>query len=208
MAHQKSDLLVLAWIAWLVVSTLTHDFSWHGGVSLSTLVFYYLIPGATYVVVRTTAWNARRWKVLWVAFAVLGVYLGLTAVAEVKQLSWAVFPRYILSPEYPEFLGRGRGPLVNPVVNGLYLNAALLTCVVAAAGIKSRATRGLLGCRLHRAAGLLPHPDAQRMDGSGCQSAGDRFSPGTQSLATSRAHGLRGRGAGRRCHSVGSADIV
>lgn len=141
---QKSDLLVLAWIAWLTLSTLTHDVTWAGGVSVSTLLFYYLIPGATYVVARTTTWNASRWKVWWVSFAVLGVYLGLTAVAEVKQIHWAVFPRYIISPAYPEFLGRGRGPLINPVGNGLYLNAALLSCVVAAAGIRDRRTRILL----------------------------------------------------------------
>jgi O-antigen ligase len=34
-----------------------------------------------------------------------------------------VFPPYILSPEYPEFLGRARGPLLSPIGNGILFGA-------------------------------------------------------------------------------------
>jgi O-antigen ligase len=56
----------------------------------------------------------------------MGVYLAVTAVAEVQQIEWLVFPKYILSTERLDWLGRARGPLLNPVSNGLLLTAMLL----------------------------------------------------------------------------------
>ncbi len=53
--------------------------------------------------------------------ALLGFYLSVTAIAEKLELRWAVFPRYIMSPKFEEFLGRARGPLLNPSGNGVLL---------------------------------------------------------------------------------------
>jgi len=49
-----------------------------------------------------------------------GLYLALTAIAEVKEYSQFVFPGYIMNSEISEFLGRGRGPFLNPVSNGIF----------------------------------------------------------------------------------------
>jgi O-antigen ligase len=60
-----------------------------------------------------------------------GLYLALTAIAETQGFSALVFPRYILSPAFPEFLGRGRGPLLNPAANGILLGLCLAAGLMA-----------------------------------------------------------------------------
>jgi O-antigen ligase len=58
--------------------------------------------------------------------ALFGVYLALTSLAEYFQLWWIVFPQYIATTAASadaEFVGRGRGPLLNPIANGIMLTA-------------------------------------------------------------------------------------
>ena len=66
---------------------------------------------------------SRRWPCS-------AVYLAVTAIAETHQVWALVWPRYIGSPEFVEFFGRGRGPLLNPagsgILQGLCLVATLL----------------------------------------------------------------------------------
>lgn len=64
-----------------------------------------------------------RW--MFAAFASLGIYLALTSVAEKFGLESAVFPHYIVDATHAEFLGRGRGPLLNPTGNGVLLTLGL-----------------------------------------------------------------------------------
>ncbi len=59
------------------------------------------------------------------AFTALGTYIALTACAEKLEWTWAVFPRYIADPKIQEFLGRARGPLLNPSGNGVLLGLGL-----------------------------------------------------------------------------------
>jgi O-antigen ligase len=79
----------------------------------------------------TVYWIARQSRiddktVVWLigGLAAFGLYLSLTAVAEVRQWWPLVYPRYIASAEY-EFLGRGRGPLLNPAANGIFIGLGL-----------------------------------------------------------------------------------
>jgi O-antigen ligase len=74
---------------------------------------------------------------MFACLAGFGAYLALTAVAEVNQLYWAVFPKYIASPEYEEFFGRARGPFLNPIANGFLLGA----CLIGALSLWPRANR-------------------------------------------------------------------
>ncbi|GAB6166798.1 O-antigen ligase family protein [Thermostilla marina] len=90
-------------------------------------LFFYAFPAGLY-------WAAGSGKITpeakkWInrASVGFGVYLGITALFEVSGLSTLVFPRYIASSLYEEFLGRARGPLLNPVGNGLFLTWAGLT---------------------------------------------------------------------------------
>ena len=126
-----ADLWVLAFVGWLCFSTLTHDWRWHEKTPLSRLIFYYLYPLTMYWVAREIPLRPSMLRKLYIALGVFGVYLGGTAVAEVTQLYGLVFPRYITSEAYVEFLGRGRGPLLNPSGNGVLLSTCLFAaCLV------------------------------------------------------------------------------
>jgi len=63
--------------------------------------------------------------------AALGVYLAVTGIAETQQVWWLVFPKYIASPEHAEFFGRARGPLLNPIGNGILLGVGLASLLMA-----------------------------------------------------------------------------
>ncbi|RMF99411.1 MAG: O-antigen ligase family protein [Planctomycetota bacterium] len=92
--------------------------------ALARWLFFYVLPGGLYWAAasgRITPASKRWIDVVTVGF---GVYLGITAVFEVAGLSTFVFPRYIASSVYEEFFGRARGPLLNPVGNGLLLTWA------------------------------------------------------------------------------------
>jgi O-antigen ligase len=58
---------------------------------------------------------------MFTCLGVFGLYLALTAVAEANQWWALVYPRYIGSTEHGEFLGRARGPLLNPSGLGMLL---------------------------------------------------------------------------------------
>jgi hypothetical protein len=114
-----ADYILLALVVVLTASTLTHDFRFHNMQPLSQLVFFYAMPVAMYWVVRQTRWTEQAARWMFGSVAIFGVYLCLTAVAETHQIWAVVFPKYIASSETREFLGRGRGPFLNPAANGL-----------------------------------------------------------------------------------------
>ncbi|TWU66287.1 O-Antigen ligase [Crateriforma conspicua] len=60
----------------------------------------------------------------------LCVYLALTSVFEQRGWRALVFPRFINDPEHWEFFGRGRGPLLNPIGNGMVITLGLCACIV------------------------------------------------------------------------------
>ena len=53
----------------------------------------------------------------------------MTAIAEVKNLSWLIYPKYILNASFEGFLGRARGPFLNPVANGLAICLGMLSAI-------------------------------------------------------------------------------
>lgn len=126
----RADVVLLAWIGLLLISTFTHPFSVDGYKPVSRLLFYYLMPLGMYWVARQSRWNARSSDILLIGLGCFGLYLAATAVAEVRDWSWAVWPRYIASPKFPAFLGRGRGPLLNPAGNGFILSTCLAATVL------------------------------------------------------------------------------
>jgi hypothetical protein len=79
---------------------------------------------------------------LFISLAVFGAYLALTSLAEQYELSWAVFPRYIVdtaAKANAEFVGRARGPFLHPVGNGI----ALAICLGASLMLWPQIPRGL-----------------------------------------------------------------
>lgn len=117
----RLDIVLICMTGVLTISTLTHDMTLLDNLPPSRLLFFYLMPLAVYGVVRNGVLGTNDLKLISVGFIGLGIYLALTAIAETRGWSALVFPRYILTSEFTEFLGRGRGPFLNPVSNGLFM---------------------------------------------------------------------------------------
>lgn len=133
----RAELVLVAFFAVLVLNTFAHDWRDNHAQPVARLLFYYLMPLGLYWVARHAAISERALVGMFACLAGFGAYLALTAVAEVNQLWWAVFPKYIASPDFEEFFGRARGPLLNPSGNGLLLG----TCLVGTLSLLPRAKR-------------------------------------------------------------------
>lgn len=117
----RLDIAVLCMVFVLAASAFTHDITFLDNLPISRLLFFYLVPLAVYAVVRSGVLGTNDLKLISVCFIGLGIYLALTAIAETRGWSALVFPSYIMTSEFTEFLGRGRGPFLNPVSNGLFM---------------------------------------------------------------------------------------
>lgn len=120
----------IVFVGVLAFQTLGGEWSYRENAPLSTLLFYYVMPFAMYWVASRCELTEQKYRWILGAFSLMGCYLALTAACEVKGISALIFPRYIGSIEHVEFFGRGRGPFLNPVGNGIYLSAGLF-CVMA-----------------------------------------------------------------------------
>lgn len=116
----RVDIAVLALAAVVFLSTITHDYTFLKNLPASRLLFFNLLPLALYFVMRNCRFNDANLKLVALGLTGLGVYLAITAIFETRGLGGLVFPGYIMNPDYDEFLGRGRGPFLNPVSNGIF----------------------------------------------------------------------------------------
>ena len=117
------DLAIIGVVALLFLSTFLHDYKFSESLPLSRLLFFYCLPLALYAVVRTAKLNQFDLAVITTAIGGLGIYLALIGIAETRGFHALVFPRYIVESTESEFFGRGRGPFLNPVSNGIFLIA-------------------------------------------------------------------------------------
>jgi O-antigen ligase len=124
------DVWVGLFLLTLVASTFAHDWRWESNKPVGRLLFYYVMPAVMYVVARQMRVETRDVATLLYSSAGLGVYLALTSIAEKTNQIWAVIPRYIGLSVHAEFLGRGRGPLLNPSGNGILLCAGLFSLLM------------------------------------------------------------------------------
>ncbi len=122
---RRADIALLAFFAVLLVSTFAHDWHAAGARPVSRLVFFWIMPIGLYWVARQAAVTERAVLAVFGCLAAFGVYLAVTAIAETQGLWWMVYPTYIGSADFPEFLGRGRGPLLNPIGCGLFQGVCL-----------------------------------------------------------------------------------
>ena len=137
-----ADLAALGMLGVLMFSTFTNDWSYHDNLPVSRLLFFNILPIGLYFVTRNARLKDRDLKLVLIGFAVLGAYLSLTAFAETREWNWAVYPSYIMSPDVKEFLGRGRGPLHNPIANGLLI--IIGTCSTILLGFHFRKRKSVL----------------------------------------------------------------
>ncbi len=120
------DGVVIAWFAVLSLSVLLTDYQYRNNTPLSRLLFLNAMPMAAYFVLKHSGWQLRHLRVVGIGVVLFGTYLALTAIAEWQQWHVFVFPKFILSTtEVAEFFGRGRGPLLNPIINGMLMSAAV-----------------------------------------------------------------------------------
>ena len=115
------DLAIVGVIGLLALSTITHDYKFSNNLPVTRLLFFYLLPFALYMVVRNAKLNQLDLAAITTGLGALALYLALTGIAEVKQFHSIVFPRYIVESTTSEFFGRGRGPFLNPVSNGIFI---------------------------------------------------------------------------------------
>jgi O-antigen ligase len=130
----RSEVLLLAFAVALMINVAVYGWTIHhkpSNAPLSQLVFNYLMPLGIYAAGWQARITERGLKIMFALLAALGVYLALTAIAEKWELSALVFPPYILTSEFKEFLGRGRGPLLNPAANGMLLATCLAAGLMA-----------------------------------------------------------------------------
>jgi len=97
------------------------------GGPLSRLLFFNYLPVMLYFLIRWMRLEVADLKVFAVIMVAFGVYLAFTGIAETRGLPAFVFPKYILTSDFTEFLGRGRGPFLNPVSNGIFM-AVCICC--------------------------------------------------------------------------------
>ena len=124
----KPEVVLLVFLGVLVVSTFAHDWRTENNRPVSWLIISYIMPAALYWVARQTRLSERAILALFGGLAVLGVYLSVATLAEYFQAWWLVFPKYIVASAADpasEFVGRGRGPLLNPIANGVLLTVCL-----------------------------------------------------------------------------------
>ena len=121
----KADVVLAAFIAVLSLSTLLHDWTYEHNQPVARLLFYYLMPTGMYWVARQLPLSERSTRLIFGSLALFGVYLAATAVAEVMRWRELVLPTYIARADYYSFLGRARGPLLNPIGNGYLLAIGL-----------------------------------------------------------------------------------
>ena len=123
------DTAILIWLAVITASTLTGKFTVMNNMPLSRMLFFNWVPAMLYFVTRQAKLSSHDLNIIYCVLGLFGIYLALTAVAEMRSLDSLVFPSYITNSEAREFFGRGRGPFLNPVANGTF-QIVCLCCVL------------------------------------------------------------------------------
>ncbi|WP_145091087.1 O-antigen ligase family protein [Rosistilla carotiformis] len=139
----RMDWLVLAFVGWLLISSMMGEAPEAGTEPLARWIFYAFLPLGMYIVARFSRLSRWELNVIQISFIALGLYLGLTALAEKAELKSLVFPSFISDPKNAEFLGRGRGPLLNPTGNGFLLSIAMTAMLLA---FQQRQRVAKIGC--------------------------------------------------------------
>ena len=124
----KPEVLLCLFTGMMVLSTFSADYTDQNYQPLSWLILYYLMPFCVYWIVRQAKLSEKSMAALFVSLTVFGVYLSITSLAEYFQVWALVFPPYIATnaaSSTAEFVGRARGPFLNPISNGIALSICL-----------------------------------------------------------------------------------
>ncbi len=127
-----ADWLVIAMVGWYGFRTFTAGEPYKGISPVGSYVFYVFLPGMIYAALRLSNPTNNDIDTIISVIIAMGAYLGVIGVLEIRGWYSLIFPRYIGDPELWEFLGRARGPLLNPSANGVVLTISLSFAVMRA----------------------------------------------------------------------------
>lgn len=119
------DYLVAAMVAWYLIRCVTGSEPPAGTNPLGTWLFYIFLPAVCYGLIRVSDPDAAEIKTSLSVMIGVGVYIAIIGFFEARGWYSLVFPRYIAAPKIWEFLGRARGPMMNPSANGIVLTIGL-----------------------------------------------------------------------------------
>lgn len=120
-----ADWVPCVWVLYLALSAgVTAAAGGDAQAAASRWLFFYSLPLGVYWALRTAKFGRKQVRTVLIACVVLGGYLTIMGLFETSGARGWVLPRYIASPDYAEFFGRARGPLLNPIGNGLLLLVA------------------------------------------------------------------------------------
>lgn len=112
----------VALISCIVSGNIKNPYNRH----ISTIFNLMGIPMVTFYITRRLSYDELKIKKLLSVFILMGAYLGLTGIFEHYNLSFLIFPKYILDPGVGIHFGRARGPFVHSVVFGNVINIILM----------------------------------------------------------------------------------
>ena len=132
---RRTPLTGADWLLLLMVGVFAANLLWHGSPDAASagtspewrLIASYLMPLAIYWIARQASVDQQILRRMMAILAGLGVYLAITAILEVSQQWWAVFPRHIADPTMGTHFGRARGPTLMAASMGVYLTLGLLS---------------------------------------------------------------------------------
>jgi O-antigen ligase len=99
------------------------------------------MPLGIYWIVRQSRIDLRQNTAILACFTLFGTYLAVTVIAERFGAYALVYPRYIvtsMTDKTAEFVGRGRGPLLHPIITGIQLAACFFTTLMFWPGRRGR----------------------------------------------------------------------
>ena len=117
----KTDIVIGGFLFYLLCNVLATDWQYNNNRPVAHWLFFYLLPMVVYWINRDTKVSERDFKTLLTGFVCFGIYLCLTGIAETREWWFAVFPKHIGDAKIHEFLGRARGPFLNPISNGIFI---------------------------------------------------------------------------------------
>lgn len=117
---------LLGFLGYLAIQLSLTDWQFNELKPLSHFLFFILLPSVVYLLVSHTEISTLSLTRFRLAMSAFGAYLAIMAILETLGPQALVFPSYITSPEHTEYLGRARGPFLNPTPNAIALTMAML----------------------------------------------------------------------------------
>jgi len=138
----RVDICLFFLIGILFADTVYGGFTIEGAEDMASpayrLLTGYFVPLLIYWIARNSPLDRSTLRIVYAALLGFGVYLAFTGIMEATGSYWAVYPKYITDPELGIHFGRARGPMLQSVCLGLYIDAALLALWMLAKDMKGR----------------------------------------------------------------------